>query len=68
MQNKLKQQLKNPVITSAQQKLLFAGLKVGSFIFRGIVVLVLFVALVLIGHFTGFEQWVRVLTGLGQPS
>lgn len=66
MRNKLKTQLNNPAITSGQQKLLALGLKVADGIFQGGVVLVIFMLLVLVGHYTGFEQWIRVLIGVEQ--
>lgn len=66
MKSKLKTQLNNPVITMGQQKLLVAGLKVAGGVFRGGIVLVIFIALVLTGHYTGFEQWIRALTGVEQ--
>lgn len=66
MRNKLKAQLEHPVITKGQQKLLAAGLNVVDGIYRGGVVLVIFMLLVLVGHYTGFEQWIRVLTEVEQ--
>ena len=66
MRNKLRSQLNNPVITMGQQKLLVAGLKVTGGVFRSGIVLMIFIALVLVGHYTGFGQWIRVLTGVAQ--
>ncbi|OGT01906.1 MAG: hypothetical protein A3F73_00175 [Gallionellales bacterium RIFCSPLOWO2_12_FULL_59_22] len=64
MRNILKAQLNNQAITSGQQKLLAAGLKVAGGIFKGGVVLVIFMLLVLVGHYTGFEQGILVLIGV----
>lgn len=66
MKNKLKSHLGNPVISKGQQRLLSTSLKVAGFFYRGGVVLVIFMLLVLFGHFTGFEQSIRILTGVEQ--
>jgi hypothetical protein len=66
MKNKLMSQLNNPLITREQHKLLLAGLKTTGGVSRGWTVLVVFIVLVLVGHYTGFEQWVRALMEVAQ--
>lgn len=64
MRNQLKHLLVNPIIESRQNKFLAFCLKVVGWMFCGVGALVIFIVLMLVGHYTGFEQWMRALMGV----